>query len=133
VRRPRPEPPAGAFSTTSALILLLAATLASCSRDASPRVAPAPAAGGSAPAAPVQRRDATVFAVFGELATDSLLKGQEIHVTARDTTLILSGSVADSASHERLLAIARAHLGVFALVDSVRVGTGPAARAPAAR
>jgi osmotically-inducible protein OsmY len=71
-----------------------------------------------------------VFAVFGEVAADSLLKNQEIHVTARDTTLILSGSVADSASHERLLEIARAHLGVFALADSVRVGVvGPRAGA----
>ncbi len=64
-----------------------------------------------------------MFAVFGEVTSDSLLRRQVIHVTARDSTVILSGSVADAASHERLLAIARAHVGRFALIDSVRVGT----------
>ena len=130
MRRPRPEPPAGAFSAISALTLLLAAILASCSQGAHPGAAPAPPASGPAQAVPVQRRDETVFAVFDEVRADSLLKNQEIHVTARDTTLVLSGSVADSASHERLLEIARAHLGDFALVDSVRVGAaGPRAGA----
>jgi hypothetical protein len=135
VRRSRPERPAGAPSAASALTLLLAATLASCSSEANRRAAPAPALRASAPAAPAQRRDATVLAVFGEVAGDSLLKGQEIHVTAKDTTLILSGSVADAAAHERLLEIAGAHVGRFALVDSVRVGPAdrPGAGAPAER
>ena len=128
-RPPRPEPLAGAFGAVSALLLLLAATVVSCSRDADARrTAPAPLARDSA--ARAQRHDATVFAVFGEVAQDSLLQGQVIRVTARDTTLTLSGSVADSAMHERLLEIARAHVGTFILVDSVRVA--PAAVPPAA-
>lgn len=128
MRSPRPGLLAGASRAGSALTLLLAATLTSCSPDAGRRTAPAPLArDGRAPAASVQRRDTTVFAVFSQVARDSLLRGQRIRVRAKDSTLILSGSVSDSVSHERLLAIAQAHLGHFALIDSVRVGT----RAPA--
>jgi hypothetical protein len=131
-RPPRPQPPAGAFGAVSALLLLLAATLASCSRDAARRTAPAPLARDSAAAR--QRHDATVFAIIGDVAQDSLLRGQVIHVGARDTTLTLSGTLPDSAMHERLLEIARPHVGIFVLVDSVRVapaGVRPAATARA--
>lgn len=130
-RRPRPEPLAGAFGAVSALLLLLAATLASCSRDTARRTAPAPLARDSAVAP--QRHDATVFAVIGEVARDSLLRGQVIHVGARDTTLILSGTLPDSAMHERLLEIASAHVGTFTLVDSVRVAPAAVPRAATAR
>ncbi len=127
-RPPRPEPLAGAFGAVSALTVLLAATLASCSREAARRTAPAPLARDSA--ATAQRHDATVYAVIGDVARDSLLQGQVIQVTARDTTLLLNGTVSDSAMHARLLEIARAHVGSFTLVDSVRVA--PSAGPPPA-
>ncbi|HEY7462050.1 MAG TPA: hypothetical protein VIC59_09270 [Gemmatimonadota bacterium] len=108
--------------------MLLAATLASCSREAARRTAPAPLARDSA--ATAQRHDLTVYAIIGDVARDSLLQSQVIQVTARDTTLLLYGTVSDPAMHARVLEIARAHVGSFTLVDSLRVV--PPAAPPAA-
>jgi hypothetical protein len=117
----------------SALTLLLAATAPACSRHEK-SAAPAQGARESAvPAPQPQRRDATVFAVFGDVLQDSMLKGQRISVRARSDTLILKGQVRDEASHGRLLEITRSHLGAFALVDSVRVGSPTPAASVAPR
>jgi hypothetical protein len=129
-RRPRKTLPAGALGRGSVPKLLLAGALASCSGSGSPAPAP-PGRATPPPAAPAQRRDATVYAVFNDVLHDSVLQGERISVTARDSTLVLKGSVRDEAGHRRLLEIAGRHAGRFAVADSVKVGTGaPADSAP---
>jgi hypothetical protein len=82
---------------------------------------PAPLSSAEEDESGLQRRDTTVLRIMSGLSQDSVIRDDSVLVTGTGRQIILQGSVRNADARERVLVIAREHVGTLVLVDSLRV------------